>query len=271
MKIYPPRLIRPVYSRFRRLCAGTLPVRTLTLGSAALIALSGSVQAQAVDGTDGVTMGGSAVSPTGSGTINGLSVNTFPGQANLPWTNQNLSGFVVPAGQFTGIALDGSDVAFPDLLPIRAQSLSVASSTDVTADVVQINQNGVTTGTLNLLDHTSVDRNDDPVTHAITIDNGELQLNGQSVSGPAASDDYLKKGYTSPRSGFLQNDIYSADTDNFFFLADRRFTVTQDGFSDPRIQELFDGEFDSNNQWNRIFPGESATINFDLLGKNEFS
>ena len=163
--------------------------KALALSTAALLALSGSVQAQTtVDGARGVSMGGTAAAPAGSGTITGLSINALPSQFNIGWTNQNLSGYVVPAGQFTGIALDGSDVAHANLLPIRGQSFSVANANDVTADVVQINQNGITTGGLSILDRNAVDANGDPVQQAITVDNGALIVGGTTMSAAGPTD-----------------------------------------------------------------------------------
>ena len=174
--------------------AGTI-AKALTLGSAALIALSGSVQAQIVDGSSSVNMGGTAANTT-SGSIIGLNTINFPSLTStatdpahrLPWTNPFLSGYVVPAGQLTGIAMDGSNIAFLDLVPIKAQSLSVASSTDVTADVVQINQNGITTGGLSILDSTSVDGDSNPVARPITVDNGQLMVGGTAVSAAGPTD-----------------------------------------------------------------------------------
>jgi formylglycine-generating enzyme required for sulfatase activity len=107
-------------------------------------------------------------------------------QFETTWTD--ISGNVVPVGQFTGIALDGTNIAFLDLVPIKAQSLSVASSTDVTADVVQINQNGITTGALSILDSTSVDGNSNPVARPITVDNGQLMVGGTAVSAAGPTD-----------------------------------------------------------------------------------
>ena len=157
--------------------------KALTLGSAALIALSGSVQAQSVNGASSVDMGS-------NGNIINAPHITFPSRSSgqATWTNQALSGFVVPAGQLTGIAMDGSNVAHLDLLPIRGQSFSVADANDVTADVVQIDANGITTGALSILDSTSVDGDSNPVARPITVDNGQLMVGGTAVSAAGPTD-----------------------------------------------------------------------------------
>ena len=181
----------------------TLPA--LALGSLAYLTFAASAQAQTtVDGAANVDMGK-------RGNIRNAPHITLPSRSNgaATWGNKLLSGFVVPAGQFTGTAMDGSNVAFPDLLPIRAQSLSVADSTDVTADVVQIDANGVTTSTLNLLDQTKVDSENDPVTHAITVDNGELQLNSALLLG-----DYAETPDT-PTPGAIRYNSTDADFEGY--------------------------------------------------------
>ena len=160
--------------------------KALALGTAALLAFAASSHAQsAVNGSGGINMG------SGFAEIYNMNasdlVSTSVGTAfETTWTD--LSGNVVPAGQFTGTALDGTNIAYLDLLPIRGQSFSVADANDVTADVVQIDANGVTAGTINILDQTAVDSNSDPVQQALTVNDGELMLNGEPVVPEAATD-----------------------------------------------------------------------------------
>lgn len=91
-----------------------------------------TLHAQTVNGAGGVDMGGIGhiTNAPHISFISRFSTDENP----FTWTHQVFSGYVAPVGQFTGTAMDGSNVAFPDLLPIRAQSLSVADSTDVTAN-----------------------------------------------------------------------------------------------------------------------------------------
>lgn len=165
--------------------------KALALGTAALLAFASSIQGQTVNGASNVDMGN-------SGSIRNMPHIDFPSRSNgqVTWTNQNaitfgILGQVAPVSQFIGMAQDGTNVAFADLLPIRSQSLSVVSSADVTADVVQINQDGVTTGALNLLDQTATTTDPDtsevsPTRQELTVDNGVLQLNGEAVTAEAA-------------------------------------------------------------------------------------
>ena len=159
--------------------------KALALSSATLLAFAASGHAQsAVNGSGGINMG-SGFAEIYNMNASDLVSTTQGTQFETTWTD--LSGNVVPVGQFTGIALDGSNVAFADLMPLTVQSLSVADSTNVANDVVTINQNGVdarvvTADTFNLLDQTSTDANGDPVSHAVTINNGVLQVDGDDLT-----------------------------------------------------------------------------------------
>lgn len=95
---------------------------------------------------------------------------------------------------------------------------------------------------------------------------GNLFLKGTQFT----PSEYLKKGYTSPRSSFLGNDFYSANFDNFLFLSNVRYNVTSVGFDQYRVHELFDGDFESNDSGNRVLPGTNAVVTFDFLAKSEY-
>lgn len=130
--------------------------------------LAGSVQAQSLDGAGGVDMGG-------TGTINGTPHVSFPSQTSgsVTWASPLLQGYVVPAGQLTGINSSGTAVAYLDLLPIKASSLTVVDSS-LNAGTI-IDATGLETNALSLLDSGT------STLAPLSVTNGVLSVGGTAV------------------------------------------------------------------------------------------
>jgi len=80
---------------------------------------TGSFASGAVDGSGGINM-------AGTGKISNLRPVPYADGVTWDWeTSALLQGFVLPAGQLTGLAPDGSTVPYDDLIPLKVPKLSV--------------------------------------------------------------------------------------------------------------------------------------------------
>jgi len=85
----------------------------------ALPAIGGLANAQAINGSGGVNLGN-------TGKISNLRPVPYADGVMVDWeTSPLLQGFVIPAGQLTGLAADGSAVPYDDLIPLKVPKLSV--------------------------------------------------------------------------------------------------------------------------------------------------
>jgi len=85
----------------------------------ALSTLSDLANAQTIDGTCDVDMGN-------VGRIYGLPIVPYADGVIWDWeTSSLLQGLVIPAGQLTGLAPDGTAVPYDDLIPLKVPKLSV--------------------------------------------------------------------------------------------------------------------------------------------------
>jgi formylglycine-generating enzyme required for sulfatase activity len=140
-------------------------------------AIGGSVHAQGtIDGSGGVDLGN-------AGIISGVPALTFADGSSLTWASSpDLQNFVVPAGQLTGLASDGSAVNYEDLLPIKATKLSVmagAAGAAPTGTGTIIDSAGIETNGLDLIDTATSSA------VPLTVTNGVLKVNGTVASGQA--------------------------------------------------------------------------------------
>jgi hypothetical protein len=95
----------------------------------ALPAMGGFASAQVVNGSGGVNMGN-------TGKISNL--RPVPHADGVTWhweTSPLLQGFVIPAGQLTGLAADGSTVPYDDLIPLKVPKLSVVAGSPGAAPI----------------------------------------------------------------------------------------------------------------------------------------
>jgi hypothetical protein len=98
--------------------------------SVVLPAIGGLANGQAtVDGSGGVDMGN-------VGYISGLQPLPYADGTTWDWeTSPDLQSFVIPAGQLTGLAPDGSVVPYDDLIPLKVPKLSVVTGSPGAAPV----------------------------------------------------------------------------------------------------------------------------------------
>jgi formylglycine-generating enzyme len=148
------------------------------------VAFSGLTHAQQLDGSAGVDLGS-------TGSITNVPYINFPSANNFGWDQPGLQGYVVPAGQLTGISTTGALIPYADLLPLKANSLRIptnpASTGIVPGDAVTIDSNGISTTTLRL-PLTGVYPEGSALigdTVFITVTEGQLFLNGYDVITPA--------------------------------------------------------------------------------------
>jgi len=77
------------------------------------------VAGAAIDGSTGINM-------AYTGKISNLRPIPYADGVTWSWeTSPLLQGFVIPAGQLTGLASDGSAVPYDDLIPLKVPKLSV--------------------------------------------------------------------------------------------------------------------------------------------------
>ena len=67
---------------------------------------------------------------------------------------------------------------------------------------------------------------------------------------------------------FGQYALYSPTTNNLLYSADKRFTVTQTGFSATNAATLFNSNYDEN--YNKIAASGTGVININLIDKGEY-
>ncbi|HEY8961830.1 MAG TPA: hypothetical protein VIM57_06445, partial [Luteolibacter sp.] len=141
------------------------------------VAIGGTARAQStVDGSGGIDLGT-------VGTIYGVpSVNYADSVTNsgLSWEfTPDLQGFVVPAGQLTGLGTDGNPINYEDLLPIKATQISIMAGVAGAAPTgtgTIIDGDGIATNALSVLDSTTHNQ------VAISVANGALSVGGSPLT-----------------------------------------------------------------------------------------
>lgn len=141
------------------------------------MALSSAASAQGLAASNGVNM-------NSTGLISNAPTITFPNGTTMNWeTSTNLQGYMVPAGQLTGLNMNGTAVSYEDLLPLKVTKISIAAGAAGAAPTgfgTIIDAAGIETNALSLLDSGT------SALAPITIVNGVLQVGGIPVGEQAA-------------------------------------------------------------------------------------
>lgn len=96
-----------------------------------LLMIGGIANAQTIDGSGGIDMGN-----VESGWIFNLLPVPYADGTTWDWaTSPDLQSLVIPAGQLTGLAPDGSAIPYDDLIPLKVPKLSVMSGSPGAAPV----------------------------------------------------------------------------------------------------------------------------------------
>lgn len=138
-----------------------------------------------------VRIGASGVNMNGTGRISNAPVIIIPSQSGgtqLWSTSPLLQGFVVPAGQLTGLTTAGTAVSYEDLIPFKTSRISIvtgAPGSAPTGSGTIIDGEGIETNGLTLLDAAT------NTSASISIQGGRLAVNGSAFpalgSGPDGS------------------------------------------------------------------------------------
>lgn len=149
---------------------------TVALGTAFITVALGGLAHAAVDGSTGVNMFSAGKITNAPPTTNANSVTN----TGTSWEfSTSLQGFVVPASQLTGLTTTGGTLNYEDLLPIKANKLSVvvgAAGAAPTGVGTIIDSAGIETNGLELLDTATSSA------VALTVTNGILSAGGSAVA-----------------------------------------------------------------------------------------
>jgi hypothetical protein len=153
----------------------TLMANALRLAVTSFVAHS-AVNAQALDGTTGVNM-------NSSGRISNAPTITFPNGTTTFWeTTASLQGFMVPAGQFTGLNTNGTAVNYEDLMPLKVSKISImagAPGAAPTGPGTVIDADGIEANAISLL---GTDAQGQTASVPLTVTNGVLNVSGSPIT-----------------------------------------------------------------------------------------